>query len=106
MIHTVYFWLKKNLSDEDVQKFESCGKELLQIDVIQKGILSKPADTPERPVTNNDFSYSLHLTFSSVEDHNTYQDHPDHEVFVKTFSPWFATASTGGCDTRRKSACN
>jgi len=42
-------------------------------------------------VTQNTFDYSLFLEFDSVEDHNAYQVHPDHDVFVNTFSPWFKT---------------
>ncbi|MEO0415701.1 MAG: Dabb family protein, partial [Verrucomicrobiota bacterium] len=47
------------------------------------------AATPERPVTNNDFDYSLFLEFASIEDHNAYQVHDEHTVFVDSFAKWF-----------------
>ena len=46
-------------------------------------------DTPERPVTQNTFDYALVLEFDSVEQHNEYQVHADHGVFVDSFKQWF-----------------
>ena len=42
-------------------------------------------------MTQNTFDYALFLEFASVEDHNTYQDHADHHVFVDKFAKWFKT---------------
>lgn len=82
MTHTVFFWLKPDLTESDIATFESEAKKLLNIDVIQRGTVGKTAPTPERPVTDKTFSYALHLEFASVDDHNIYQDHADHHVFV------------------------
>lgn len=82
MTHSVFFWLKEGLSADEVAKFESGAQALLDIDVVKSGMVGKPADTPVRPVTDNSFSYSLILHFDSIENHNIYQDHPDHDVFV------------------------
>lgn len=79
MIHNVYFWLNENA---DTAKFEAGAKSLLAINVVQQGSLGKLAPTPERPVTDKSFQYHLSLQFSSVEDHNSYQEHPDHHQFV------------------------
>lgn len=89
--HNVYFWLDVSLSAEDKSRFEAGLQDLFSIKVIRNGSFGKPAATPERPVTQNTFDYSLFLEFDSVEDHNAYQVHPDHDVFVNTFSPWFKT---------------
>lgn len=80
MVHNVYFWLK---ADADHEKFEAGAKALLDIDVVQSGSVGKLAATPERPVTDKTFSYHLSLSFQSVDDHNTYQEHPDHHAFVE-----------------------
>ena len=89
--HSVYFWLDESLGDEQKQQFEGGLRALFEIDVVRHGEFATPAATPSRPVTHNDYDYALFLEFDSVDDHNTYQDHADHHVFVNQFSPWFAT---------------
>jgi len=89
--HTVYFWLIDGLTAEQKQQFEAGLRALFDIDVVRAGSHGTPAATPSRPVTKNDYDYALFLEFDSVEDHNTYQDHPDHDVFVDSFKPWFKT---------------
>lgn len=89
--HSVYFWLVPNLTAEQKQDFEGGLRALFDIDVVQAGSYGTAAATPERPVTNNTFDYALFLDFASVEDHNTYQDHPDHDVFVAKYRAWFQT---------------
>ena len=79
MIHNVYFWLNENAN---AAQFETGAKSLLTIDVVQQGSLGKLAPTPERPVTDKSFQYHLSLQFASIEDHNTYQKHPQHHQFV------------------------
>ena len=69
------------------------GRTNLKIDATAAG-------TPERPVTNNTYDYALFLDFDSVGDHNAYQDHPDHHVFVEEFSPWFATVKVFDAEIR------
>lgn len=82
MIHTVFFWLKDGLSDEQVALFETEVAKLPSIETVASGAIGKPAPTETRPVTDHSFSYHLSLTFDSIEDHNAYQIHPDHDVFV------------------------
>ncbi|MEM9017872.1 MAG: Dabb family protein, partial [Verrucomicrobiota bacterium] len=89
MRHNVYFWLDESLSDEEKASFEDGLRALFKIDVVAQGSFGKPAGTPERPVTQNTFDYALVLEFESVEQHNAYQVHDDHHVFVDQFSQWF-----------------
>lgn len=87
--HNVYFWLDESLSDEQKQEFEGGLAALAEIDVVDSGTFGTAAGTPERPVTQNTFDYALVLEFASLEQHNAYQVHDDHHVFVDRFSPWF-----------------
>lgn len=96
--HSVYFWLIDGLTDEQKRQFEGGLRALFDIDVVQHGSYGKPAATPERPVTNNDYDYALFLEFDSVEDHNAYQDHADHHAFVDNFKPWFDTVKVFDCE--------
>ena len=82
MIHTVFFWLKDGLSDEQVTLFESELAKLPQIETVASGKIGKPAPTETRPVTDNSFSYHLSLTFDSIADHDAYQVHADHDAFI------------------------
>jgi len=84
MIHTVFFWLKNDLSEADRTTFATELRKLLDIGEIQRGQVGTPAQTPERPVTDKSFSHSLHLEFASAADHDIYQDHAAHHAFVDT----------------------
>lgn len=87
--HNVYFWLDESLTDAQKTEFEGGLRALFDIDVVSAGSFGKAAGTPERPVTQNSFDYALVLEFESVEQHNAYQVHPEHKVFVDNFGQWF-----------------
>lgn len=87
--HNVYFWLDPSLTEEQKASFEEGLRALFQISSVKAGSFGKAAATPERPVTHNTFDYALVLEFDSVALHDAYQIDPEHEVFVKTYSPWF-----------------
>ena len=87
--HSVFFWLDESLTSEQRTSFESGLLALFEIDVVNRGAFGTAAATPERPVTRNTYDYSLVLEFDSVEKHNDYQVHAEHQVFVDSFSAWF-----------------
>ncbi len=90
MEHHVYFWLKQEKKNEaDLVAFEQGLAELFEIKEVADGIWGKSADTPERPVTEKSFDYALSMKFDSLEDHNVYQDHVDHDRFVDVFKDWW-----------------
>ncbi len=73
MLHTVFFWLKNDLSPENRDTFEKEILRLVEIPGIVRGFVGKPAPTEERPVTDHSFDYSLTLQFKNLEDHEHYQ---------------------------------
>ncbi len=81
MIHNVYFWLKEDAQDKQAE-MEAALRELVKISEIQEARIGTPAPTDERPVTDHSFDFSIYLTFASRADHDVYQDHTDHHVFV------------------------
>lgn len=88
MIHNVYFWLKKDLSPQQRQQFETEVSHLLEIDYLEHAFVGKPAATEPRPVTDHSFDYSLTLHFKNMADHEFYQrDCPKHKHFVGTCKP-------------------
>lgn len=90
MNHNVYFWLKKDLSAEQIATFEAELSKLPKMGYIASGTVGKPAPTEERPATDHSFSYTLTLSFKTLADHDFYQrDCPDHKHFVETCKPFF-----------------
>jgi hypothetical protein len=90
MEHHVYFWLKEERKNEvDQGVFEKGLADLFKIGEVSGGMWGKSADTPERPVTDKSFDYALSMQFKTLEDHNIYQDHADHDVFVEAFKDWW-----------------
>ena len=91
MIHTVFFWLKEDLSEADRATFESELKRLPEIDYLDFGKVGKPADTAERPVTDHSFDFSLVLSFKTMEDHDRYQTNDAaHDRFINTCKEFWA----------------
>jgi hypothetical protein len=91
MTHNVYFWLREDLSERQIEAFENGAATLIDIDCVVSGALSKPASTEERGVTDHSFSYHLSLEFETVDDHDTYQSHPEHEAFLEDCSSLWET---------------
>ena len=82
MAHTVYFWLKDGLSDQELKGFEAGMKSLEGAPSVRRVYTGKPAGTPSRDVTDNTFDYSLVLWFDDVAGHDAYQVSPTHLKFV------------------------
>ncbi len=90
MIHSVFFWLKSDLSAEQRALFEAELARLPQIGYLARGFAGNPAPTEERPVTDHSFDYSLVLEFKTLQDHEFYQSGClDHKRFVDTCKPFF-----------------
>ncbi len=81
--HHVFFWLNNDLSQQDIEKFETGVKSLLPITSVSSGDVGKPAST-DRPVIERGYSYSLLLQFADMESHDAYQVDPIHETFIHT----------------------
>lgn len=71
-VHHVFFWLKKDLSDADIQQFETGVRSLLTIPSVKFGDVGKPAST-DRPIIERSYSYSLLAVFENKDGHDAYQ---------------------------------
>ena len=90
MLHTVFFWLKKDLTDDQRSQFETELARLPRISYLEHGFCGRSAPTEDRPVTDHSFDFSLSLSFKSMKDHEFYQsDCPDHQRFVDACKPFF-----------------
>jgi hypothetical protein len=88
LIHSVFFWLRKDLTPAERALFATEVRRLSQISYLERGHVGTPAPTEHRPVTDHSFDYSVSLHFKSISDHDFYQsDCPDHASFVSTCKP-------------------
>lgn len=86
MQHHVYFWIKEEHKNaETLAAFEKGLDAMTQLPSTVTGGWGKPAKTLVRPVSDNTFDYGLYIQFASIEDHDAYQVHPEHDVFVDSF---------------------
>jgi len=83
LVHTVFFWLKEDLSTEQRQQFLDGVKPLLDIKPNVMITLGTPAATEQRPVIDSSYDYSLTCIFESIADHDTYQIDPAHLKFIE-----------------------
>lgn len=84
-VHHVFFWLKEDITQAEIQQFETSVKSLLNIEYVKTGDVGKPAET-NRPVIDRSYSYSLLLVFNDKKGHDGYQPHPVHKSFVQECS--------------------
>lgn len=84
--HFVMFWLKPQLTQAEITNFKHFFEALKPIKYVKTLHYGLAANTPVRPVTDNSFTYSLTITFASIEDHNAYQEDKTHLDAVEKFS--------------------
>lgn len=89
IVHSVYFWLKENITQTEEQDFLNFFKELSKIPGIKELHYATPAPTTERDVVDNSFSYHLMVTFDTMDDINIYENHPDHLVASDIYSKYW-----------------
>ncbi len=80
-IHSVYFWLKENLSEAERADFVRGAQSLLGVDTIVRGHIGVPAAT-RRAVIDSSYDFALVFEFADQAGQDTYQEHPIHLQFV------------------------
>ena len=88
-IHTVFFWLKDEVTDEQRTAFEQGLADLGECPTIHKWHRAKPAGTP-RDVVDNSYDYAWIVHFKTAEDQDAYQDEPIHHLFVERYQQLWA----------------
>lgn len=84
-IHTVFFWMKADVSEEQKADFVKNGMgKLVDCPQIYKVFYGPPAGTP-RDVVDNSYNYAWVCHFKSSADHDAYQVDPIHDRFVENY---------------------
>jgi hypothetical protein len=79
-IHSVYFWLADDLTDEKRAKFVEQARALTTLESVRHAWLGTPAPT-DRPIIERGYSYALTVVFDDEAAHDDYQVHPVHDRF-------------------------
>lgn len=84
--HYVLFWLKKDLTEKQVEEFTGFFEMLRTIPGVRKFYYGKPADSKSRDVVDNSFTYNLMIQFDTLEELEVYGVHPIHMDAIEKYS--------------------
>ena len=79
-VHSVYFWLRSDLTPAEKTRFVEGIRSLSTIDCVEHGFFGVPAAT-NREIIDQSYSYALVLSFANAADQDAYQVHPVHDAF-------------------------
>jgi hypothetical protein len=89
LVHTVLFWLRRDLDGDELTSFRLGLETLKSIDAAEAVHIGTPAQTPERPVIDASYDFCLTVLLRDLEAHDAYQADPRHQAFLETFSPFW-----------------
>lgn len=84
LVHTVYFWIKKELSDAERAAFIKGVESLKDIPCAEAVYIGTPAAT-SRPVIDRTYDIGLTVLLKDMEAHDAYQVDPLHVAFLESF---------------------
>jgi len=88
-VHSVYFWLKPDLTDGQRAAFWAGVKSLTTIETVRHGWVGEPAPT-DREIIDRSYSCALVLAFDDQVGHDLYQAHPVHDRFREQCSTFWS----------------
>ena len=86
LVHTVLFWLKNDLTDEERNGFEKELRALQAISSVDQLHVGRPASTTKRPVIDDTYDFCLTVLLCDVAAHDQYQEDPLHLEFIQKCS--------------------
>ncbi|ACB77386.1 Dabb family protein [Opitutus terrae] len=90
LVHSVFFWLKPDLTAEQRAEFRRGVESLVAIKAIEKAYVGTPAKTAKRPVIEDTYSVALTVVCKDVAAHDAYQVDPVHLKFVERFKSFWS----------------
>ncbi|MGB0184061.1 MAG: Dabb family protein [Opitutales bacterium] len=89
LVHTVIFWLRKDLQSEERAEFLEGLKSLEGIESIAALHLGTPAQTGDRPVIDKSYDFCLTVLLPDLAAHDAYQVDPLHKAFLERFASYW-----------------
>ena len=82
LVHTVFFWLRKDLGGAQRAKFRVGLESLKEIEHADSVFIGRPASVTERPVCDSSYDFCLTVILKDVPAHDAYQAHEKHQSFI------------------------
>lgn len=89
LVHTVFFWLKPELTDAQRAEFRRGVESLGGIRAVEKIYVGTPAATERRPIIDASYSYALTVICHDLKGHDEYQADPIHDAFRNTYKSYW-----------------
>ncbi len=89
LVHTVYFWLKPELTPAQRAEFRRGVESLGGIKAVDRIYVGTPAKTQKRPIIDDSYSVALTVVCKDIAGHDAYQVDPIHLKFVETFKTFW-----------------
>lgn len=86
-VHSVYFWLKEDITEDEQNTFVQILRELEQIESVESLEVGVPAQTP-RDVVDNSYDVALLVYFKDRIGHDKYQSDTIHVDAISRFEEW------------------
>ena len=83
LVHSVYFYLKPEVTAEQRADFRRQVATLADISTVHGFYLGTPAPVPPRPIIDRTFDLSITCIFKDVAAHDAYQVDPIHHAFIE-----------------------
>lgn len=87
--HYVLFWLNDGLSEQEINDFAQFFEDLKGIPGIKSLHYGRAAQTHQRDVVDNSFTYNLLVYFDTMDDINAYETHPVHLAAIEKYSKFW-----------------
>jgi hypothetical protein len=87
-VHSVYFWLRDDLTEEERGDFLAGLRSLATIESVRACYVGEPAKT-DRPVIDRSYSYALVVLLDDDAGHDAYQVDPIHDRFRDTCAKYW-----------------
>ena len=97
-VHNVYFWLRPDLTPEQLETYKNGLASLISIESVHSGYFGVPAST-DRPIIDRTYSYALVVVFADQGAHDAYQVHPVHDRFREQCSTFWSDIKIYDCIT-------
>ena len=81
LVHTVYFWLKPELTATQRAEFRRGVESLAGIKSVEKVYVGTPAKTEKRAIIDDSYSFALTVICQDLAAHDAYQADPIHDAF-------------------------
>ena len=86
LVHSVFFWLKPEVTAEQRAEFRRALETLQGIQSVEAVHIGTPAATTKRPTIDTSDSFALTVLCRDVVAHDAYQVDPLHKAFVASCS--------------------